>query len=65
LDLDKAEKFGGAFEAKYPGISVRVERSGSERVDQRIGQEKQSGIHAVDIVNSADAAHFLEWTKNG
>jgi iron(III) transport system substrate-binding protein len=65
LDLDKAEKFGKAFETKYPGISVRVERSGSERIYQRVGQEKQSGIHAVDVVNSADAAHFLEWKKNG
>ena len=27
------------FEAKYPGIAVRVERTGAERVFQRIGQE--------------------------
>jgi iron(III) transport system substrate-binding protein len=65
LDLPEAEKFGKAFEAKYPGISVRVERSGSERIYQRIGQERQSRIHAVDVVNTADVAHFLEWKKNG
>jgi iron(III) transport system substrate-binding protein len=65
LDLAIAERFGKAFEAKYPGIAVRVERSGSERIYQRIGQEKQSGIHTVDVVNSADGAHFLEWKKNG
>jgi iron(III) transport system substrate-binding protein len=65
LDLNQAEKFSKAFEAKYPGVAVRVERSGSERIYQRIGQEKQSGIHAVDVVNSADGAHFLEWKKNG
>src|ERR1700729_1791932 len=38
LDLAIAERFGKAFEAKYPGIAVRVERSGSERIYQRIGQ---------------------------
>jgi iron(III) transport system substrate-binding protein len=65
LDLSEAEKFGKAFEAKYPGIAVRVERSGSERIYQRIGQEQQSRIHAVDVVNTADGAHFLEWKKNG
>jgi len=37
MDLPIAEKLGKAFEAKYPGIAVRVERSGSERVFQRIG----------------------------
>jgi iron(III) transport system substrate-binding protein len=65
LDLTEAEKIARAFEAKYPGIAVRVERSGSERIYQRIGQEMQSNIHAVDVVNSADGAHFLEWKKNG
>jgi iron(III) transport system substrate-binding protein len=65
LDLPEAEKFGKAFEAKYPGISVRVERSGSERIYQRIGLERQSSIQAVDVVNTADTAHFLEWKRNG
>src|SRR5262245_52527836 len=53
MDLPVAEKFAKAFEAKFPGITVRVERSGAERVFQRIGQEMESGIHAVDVVNSA------------
>ena len=39
MDLQLAEHFGKTFEAKYPGIAVRVERSGAERVFQRIGQE--------------------------
>ena len=39
VDLPLAEKVGKAFEAKYPGIAVRVERTGAERVFQRIGQE--------------------------
>ena len=39
MDLQFAERLGKAFEAKFPGIAVRVERSGAERVFTRIGQE--------------------------
>jgi iron(III) transport system substrate-binding protein len=65
IDLALAEKIGKAFEAKYPGIAVRVERTGAERVFQRIGQEYASNIHAVDAVNSSDAAHFIAWKREG
>ena len=44
---------------------VRVERSGAERVFQRIGQEYGGNIHAVDIVNTADPAHCIVWKRNG
>ena len=44
---------------------MRVERSGAERIFQRIAQEQGSGIHAVDVANSTDAAHYLDWKKNG
>jgi iron(III) transport system substrate-binding protein len=64
-DLPVAEKVAKAFEAKYSGISVHVERSGAERVFQRIGQEYSSNIHAVDVVNSSDAAHFIVWKRDG
>src|ERR1700751_2322157 len=64
-DLPVAEKLAKAFEAKSPGIAVRVERSGAERVFQRIGQEYSSNIHAVDVVNSSDAAHFIVWKRDG
>src|SRR5215813_9791523 len=63
IDLPVAELIGKAFEAKYPGITVRVERTGSERVFQRIGQEYASNVHAVDVVNSSDAAHFIVWKR--
>ena len=65
VDLPVAERVGRAFEAKYPGIAVRVERSGGERIFQRIGQEYASKIHAVDVVNSSDAAHFIVWKRDG
>jgi iron(III) transport system substrate-binding protein len=65
IDLPVAERLAKAFEAKYSGIAVRVERTGAERVFQRIGQEYASNIHAVDVVNSSDAAHFIGWKRDG
>jgi len=65
VDLPVAERVGKAFEAKYPGIAVKVERTGAERVFQRIGQEYSAKIHAVDAVNSSDAAHFIVWKRDG
>jgi len=65
VDLPLAEKVAKAFEAKFPGIVVRVERTGAERVFQRIGQEYASKIHAVDVANSSDAAHFIVWKRDG
>ena len=65
LELNVAERLGKFFESKYPGIAVRVERSGAERIFQRIAQEQGSGIHAVDVANSTDPAHYLDWKKNG
>ena len=65
VDLPVAERIAKAFEAKYPGVAMRVERSGAERLFQRIGQEYASNIHAVDFVNSSDAAHFIVWKRDG
>jgi iron(III) transport system substrate-binding protein len=65
MDLPVGEKLGKAFEAAYPGISVQIERSGSERLFQRVGQEFESNIHAADIINTSDASHIISWKKNG
>ena len=65
VDLPVAEKIAKAFEARYPDIATRVERSGAERIFQRIGQEQGSRIYAVDVVNSSDAAHFIAWKRDG
>ena len=35
MDLPVGEKLGKAFEAAYPGVTVQIERSGSERLFQR------------------------------
>jgi len=63
LELNTSERLARAFEAKYPGIAVRVERSGAERVFQRIAQEQSSRIYAVDVVCSTDPSHFIDWTS--
>src|SRR5262249_43217671 len=65
MDLAFAQQLGKAFEEKFPGIAVRVERSGAERIFTRIGQEYGANIHAVDVVNTADLAHCIAWKRNG
>src|SRR3954466_8972006 len=49
LDLPLSEKLAKGFEAKFPGVAVRGERSGAERIFQRIGQEQASRINATDV----------------
>jgi iron(III) transport system substrate-binding protein len=58
LELNVAEHLGKTFEAKYPGIAVRVERSGAERIFQRIAQEQASHIDAVYLPDDV-AKNFL------
>jgi iron(III) transport system substrate-binding protein len=65
MDLAFAERLGRSFEAKFPGISARVERSGAERVFTRIDQEYKSNVRAVDVVNTADQAHVIMWKRSG
>jgi iron(III) transport system substrate-binding protein len=65
VDLPLAERVSKVFQEKFPGVAMRVERTGAERVFQRIGQEYGSNIHAVDVVNSSDAAHLILWKRNG
>src|SRR5262245_38003449 len=59
VDLPVAERIAKAFEAKYPGVAVRVERSGGERIFQRIGEEYARSIHGVEVVNSSDVDHLV------
>jgi len=62
-DLQLATMVGKAFERKFPGIAVRVERAGSERIFTRICQEYAANIHTVDAVSTGDAAQFLIWKQ--
>jgi iron(III) transport system substrate-binding protein len=65
MDLSVVEPMVKAFEAKFPGIKVAVERSGAERVFSRVAQEMASKIYRADVVNSSDAAHFIAWKREG
>jgi iron(III) transport system substrate-binding protein len=65
VDVKVAEKVAAAFKAKYPGIEVQVERTGAERLFQRIGQEIENGIDNADVINSSDAAHAIYWKRKG
>ena len=65
VDLAMAERIAKAFETRFPGVEMRVQRTGAERVFQRIGQEYASRIYTVDVVNSSDAAHFIVWKRQG
>src|SRR6266540_4857462 len=65
MDLAFAQRLAKTFEEKFPGIAVRVERSGAERIFTRIDQEYGANIHAVDVVNTADQAHCIVWKRNG
>jgi iron(III) transport system substrate-binding protein len=62
-DLQLAEKVGKAFEQKFRGVSVRVERAGGERIFSRVAQEYASGLHVADAVSTGDAAQFLAWKR--
>lgn len=64
-DVTVAEKLAELFRQEYPGIEVQVERAGSERVFQRIGQEYSTGIYNADVIETSDAVHFDYFKREG
>ncbi|HVZ10071.1 ABC transporter substrate-binding protein [Rhodopila sp.] len=62
-DLVLATRVSKAFEAKY-GLTVQLERSGAERIYQRIAQEYASNISAVDVATTSDVGHTVSWNAN-
>jgi iron(III) transport system substrate-binding protein len=65
IDLKVAQDLAKTFEKKYPGISVQVERTGSERIYQRVAQERANKIFAVDVLDGSDQALFVTWKSEG
>jgi iron(III) transport system substrate-binding protein len=65
MDLPVAERVARGFEAKYPAIAVRIERTGSERQFQRLAQEYAANVFAADVIHASDASHFVAWKRNG
>jgi iron(III) transport system substrate-binding protein len=65
IDIEVAQALAKNFEKQYPGISVQVERTGSERIFQRLSQERASNIFTADVLDSTDQALFVTWKKQG
>lgn len=65
IDLPVAQKMVTAFQNKFPGIRIQLERSGAERVLQRVEQEYASNIKVADVVESSDISMFIGWKKKG
>src|SRR5713226_10083413 len=59
LALTSSEKVAKLFETAYPGIKVEVQRTGSQRILQRMMQELQANIKNVDVVHTSDAGHYV------
>ena len=64
-DVLVSEKLASAFQAKYPGIKVQVERAGAERIFQRINQDYVSKIYMADVIETSDAVHFIHFKRSG
>jgi Bacterial extracellular solute-binding protein len=64
IDMKVAQQLAKAFERKYPGITVQVERTGSERLYQRVSQER-ANIFTADVYDLSDQALFVAWKKQG
>jgi len=65
VDLAVSLKLANTFMQRYPKIHIQVERTGAERVTQRLMQEYDSGIKAVDVLDSSDTPAMLDWKERG
>ena len=65
IDVGVVERLTAAFKARYPQIQLRIERSGAERILQRLMQEYGSGLHEADVVESSDITSFVDWKARG
>ena len=65
IEVGICEKMIAGFATVEPGIHVQLERTGAERILQRINQEYGSGIHAADVVESSDMGTFVDWKGRG
>ena len=66
MDLDFAQRLGKAFEAEYPrhrGARRALRRRA--RVHSASARSTRANIFAVDVANTADAAHCIIWKRNG
>jgi len=65
IDVEVCQQMIQGFSSHYPGIQVQLERSGAERILQRISQEYASGIHVADVVEVSDIGIMVNWKRLG
>jgi iron(III) transport system substrate-binding protein len=65
VETSVAEEVAKKFESAYSGVKVEVNRTGSERVMQRVMQEAQANVKAVDVVHTSDAGNFVDLKNAG
>jgi len=65
IEIGLCEKMIAGFNAQHPGIRVQLERTGAERILQRVNQEYSSNIYVADVVESSDTGMFLDWAGRG
>jgi iron(III) transport system substrate-binding protein len=65
MELPLAELLKRRFEAQYPGILVRLKRSGAERIFERVDPEGDAQLRDVDVICTSDAGHFVHWRNEG
>ena len=65
IDLKVAEGLAKTFERAYPGVAVQIERIGSERMFQRLQQERASNIYSADVLDGSDQAMFVTFKRQG
>jgi iron(III) transport system substrate-binding protein len=65
VETSVAEEVAKKFEAAYSGVKVEVNRTGSERVMQRVMQEAQANVKAVDVIHTSDAGNFVDLKNAG
>src|SRR4026209_2550384 len=59
LALSSSEKVAKLFETAYPGVKGEGQRTGAQRILQRMMQELSSNIRNVDVVHTSDAGHYV------
>ncbi|GAC1338833.1 MAG: extracellular solute-binding protein [Acetobacteraceae bacterium] len=65
IDVTVAEKMSALFQSRYPEIKLQVERSGAERILQRLMQEYGSNVRNADVIESSDITSFVDWKARG
>lgn len=65
IELSVCESMIRGFNQRYPDVRVQLERTGAERILQRITQEYGSNIYAADVVESSDTGIFFVWKRAG